>query len=347
MNPMASFRSICCLVALSVGPLISAQAPKESATPKLPKNMEPGLKPKNAVQLVYPFELATARVEGSATVHYYVSDDGTVSGVAVDKASKPEFGQAAVAAIEETVFEPEMGSDGLPIISRRQTITIPFGAAQMDAVLLEALKKPETVVIGARDVDGGLKPLSIVPPVFPEAVARRKTGSGSAQIEFFIDPSGAVRLPRIASATAPEFGWSAASAVLLYRFAPPLKDGKPALVKVSVPVAFQRPPLQPGMPVDSWDLDTEPSVIEQRPPIYPADLKRREVTGMVEVGFVVDETGKVTRTYVRYSTERGFEEPALAAVKGWRFKPAKKDGKPVAARMTVPMNFQLSRTPKK
>jgi TonB family protein len=347
MTPMTSLRWIGILAALFVGMIVSAQAPKQPAAPKLPGNMEQGLKAKNGVPLVYPYELAAERIEGSATLHYYVREDGAAVGIEVEKASRAEFGQAAVAALEETRFEPEMASDGLPTNSRRQFVTVPFAAAQIDAVLLDALKKPETVVIGAREVDGGLKPLLLAPPVFPEAAARRKIMSGSAQIEFLIDPSGAVRVPRIVSATAPEFGWSAASAVLLYRFAPPQKDGKPALVRVSVPVSFQRPAFQPGQPVDAWDMQSLPSVIEQKAPVFPADLKQRGVTGMVDVGFIVDERGMVARTYVLYSTERGFETPALEAVKNWKFKPAMRDGKPVAVRMAVPINFHLGRPPNK
>ena len=37
----------------------------------------------------------------------------------------------------------------------------------------------------------------------------------------------------------------------------------------------------------------------------------------------------------------GLDEKALGAVRQYRFKPALKDGKPVAVRITVSVNFRL------
>jgi protein TonB len=90
------------------------------------------------------------------------------------------------------------------------------------------------------------------------------------------------------------------------------------------------------------DLDTIPNPTLQVAPNYPADLKRKGVEGFVEVGFVVDENGMVQNARVLSSSQREFEQAALAAVSKWKFKPGKKGGKSVRTNMSVPINFHLN-----
>jgi len=60
-------------------------------------------------------------------------------------------------------------------------------------------------------------------------------------IEFIIDRDGRCRLPRVVSASQPEFGWAAAAAINQWVFAPPTKGGQPVDVKVNIPVDFPPP----------------------------------------------------------------------------------------------------------
>ncbi len=60
-------------------------------------------------------------------------------------------------------------------------------------------------------------------------------------LEVIVDRDGRVRLPHIRSATRPEFGWAAATAVSQWLFETPLKDGKPVDVRVVIPVKFTVP----------------------------------------------------------------------------------------------------------
>jgi len=56
----------------------------------------------------------------------------------------------------------------------------------------------------------------------------------------------------------------------------------------------------------------------------------------------IDETGKVSEhiTVLR-SLGSGLDEKAMEAVRQWRFKPALRDGKPVAVPATIEVNFRL------
>ena len=87
------------------------------------------------------------------------------------------------------------------------------------------------------------------------------------------------------------------------------------------------------------DLDQKPRVVYQPPPEYPAELRRRKLAGTVHVLFVVDERGRVKNPIVKKSTHPAFEQPALQAIRRWRFEPGRSGGKPVAFRMRVPITF--------
>ena len=79
--------------------------------------------------------------------------------------------------------------------------------------------------------------LSRRPPVYPSALA--DVGQpGEAMIEFYIDKNGDAQLPRIVSASAPEFGYAAAQAVATWRFEPPMQDGKAVIARAQIPVNF-------------------------------------------------------------------------------------------------------------
>ena len=75
------------------------------------------------------------------------------------------------------------------------------------------------------------------------------------------------------------------------------------------------------------------------PPTYPNALKTEGISGMVTVSLTVDEKGNVANVVVKKSTRPEFEQPAIDAVSRWKFEPAKKDGKPVAVQVVVPVKF--------
>lgn len=74
-------------------------------------------------------------------------------------------------------------------------------------------------------------------------------------------------------------------------------------------------------------------------PSYPEQLKDAGVSGVVVVRVVVDERGNVTNPVVEKSTNEAFNESAINAVAKWRFKPATQGGKPVSAKVAVPIKF--------
>ena len=88
------------------------------------------------------------------------------------------------------------------------------------------------------------------------------------------------------------------------------------------------------------DLDQKPRVVYQPAPIYPPELARKGLQGTVYVLFIIDKGGRARGLKVQKSTHPAFNNPALKAVKQWKFEPGKRKGKAVQFRMRVPITFQ-------
>lgn len=77
-------------------------------------------------------------------------------------------------------------------------------------------------------------------------------------------------------------------------------------------------------------------------PTYPRELREAGVSGVVMVKCMIDEQGNVAETTVVKSSNEKFDPPAVEALKKWKFKPARQDGKPVAIHVTIPIKFTVS-----
>jgi len=86
------------------------------------------------------------------------------------------------------------------------------------------------------------------------------------------------------------------------------------------------------------EVDQLPEPKKQVAPDIPSKLKG--VRALVRVGFLVDVKGEVVAPRISKSSNADFDEICLEAIKDWRFKPAKKDGEPVAIRLAVPFRFK-------
>lgn len=90
--------------------------------------------------------------------------------------------------------------------------------------------------------------------------------------------------------------------------------------------------------VSSSELDQKPRALYQPMPNLTASM-RKKAPGSVFVIFTVDETGKVVDPKVKTSSDPVFEAAALAAIKRWKFEPAKRNGRAVRFGYGVPMTF--------
>ena len=89
------------------------------------------------------------------------------------------------------------------------------------------------------------------------------------------------------------------------------------------------------------DFDVRPTPVKTPPPEYPTHLKQNGVSGVVALRVEIDETGAVTGCSVSKSSNAEFEQPAMNAVKNWKFKPAQKAGSPVKISLVIPIKFSI------
>lgn len=75
--------------------------------------------------------------------------------------------------------------------------------------------------------------------------------------------------------------------------------------------------------------------------VYPEALLKDQQQGNVLLIGRIDREGNVQNLRMIAASFQGFVEPALAAVRAWRFKPATRDGKPVEIAANVGVRFRL------
>jgi TonB family protein len=88
-------------------------------------------------------------------------------------------------------------------------------------------------------------------------------------------------------------------------------------------------------------FDKPPVAIYIAPAEFSDKARKAKVQGVVLVSTVIDEQGNPTDIKVVKSLGMGLDEKAIESVHRSRFQPATKDGVPIAARITMEVNFRL------
>jgi protein TonB len=131
-------------------------------------------------------------------------------------------------------------------------------------------------------------------------------------------------------------------ALIVLSFAVGLKAAEASKSQPAVPTKEPELPRLVVDPVYSLkEVDQPPVATSQPPVVYPRTLRTQRLEGSVDVGFVVSAKGTVQDPHAVSSTNEGFEQAAIDAVKKWKFKPAMKDGKPVNTKVLVTVTFSL------
>jgi len=77
-------------------------------------------------------------------------------------------------------------------------------------------------------------------------------------------------------------------------------------------------------------------------PRYPRESRRRREEGRVRLRLLVDATGRVGRVaLVESSGYERLDEAASGAARGWRFRPARRGERAIAAWVEIPVVFDL------
>ena len=129
--------------------------------------------------------------------------------------------------------------------------------------------------------------------------------------------------------------------------------------RTSSPTVYERPPPRPAIPTSASEeqgdegefmiVDEMPQLIGglarvQSQVVYPPSLIRAGIEGRVFVQFVVNVDGVPEDLVIVKSLHHELDEAALNAVAKARFEPGKKNGDPVAVKMSLPVTIRVPRS---
>jgi TonB family protein len=198
---------------------------------------------RRALWPVYPAALLRAGVTGTATLRAQLGAQGEVSAVELLGASHPDFGRAALVMMQAWQFEPP-GAAGARELTYEQRFALDkpaqSGVPASAARLIERLAQGGAGIAGAGELDGPLRPVLQVAPTAPPSL-RQARHAAQAVVTFFVDESGRVLLPELASSSQEDFGWAALTAVNQWRFEPPRRGGQPVVVRAQVALKVDAP----------------------------------------------------------------------------------------------------------
>jgi len=113
-----------------------------------------------------------------------------------------------------------------------------------------------------------------------------------------------------------------------------------------VPAPRPRPtpapaPVSAGPHLTEFGSATGPAFIRRVMPVYPERARRMGREGLVVLRLTIDARGNLVKVQVVEGPGYGFEDSALAAVKGSAFRPAMVKGEAVASIARLPIRFRL------
>ncbi len=97
------------------------------------------------------------------------------------------------------------------------------------------------------------------------------------------------------------------------------------------------------IPTDEYLVTSMPSVIAEIKIPYPAEARKAGIEGPVVLDLLIDVEGKVRAAELVSGPQESLNLAALEAVKNFRFRPARAEGRPVAVRIRYVYRFVLEK----
>lgn len=203
------------------------------------------------------------------------------------------------------------------------------------------------------DVALGL-PLEGKAPKYPKNAVDNKR-EGSVVLVLTVDDKGNVTNVSATSGDE-ELVKAAIKAVRDWKYAPYFLDGKVNHVTTTVIINFKldetgKPEISVSYkkPTSSIAGDifkvgsgvSAPKLLFSADPVYTEEARRQKYQGVCVLSLIVTPDGRTRDIHITRALGYGLNEKAIEAVSQWRFKPAMKDGQPVAVVVAVEVSFHL------
>jgi TonB family protein len=216
--------------------------------PKLPLQFQYDLQPYPYLTCpaVYPRDMLTRHIEGSATIAFAIDPMGRPRQFVVAEASRPEFGPPTIAMMATWRFTPPRRQHSPCWAAVRMTQVFDLadqdiGSDDNTKRIVKALTKdPCPILANLAQLDSApVARYNPAPLVTSAMIAGGQTAR--AVIEIVIDRDGGAQVPAIISASSEEFGWAAATAAARWQFTPPTSKGEPVDVFARIPFEIKAP----------------------------------------------------------------------------------------------------------
>ncbi len=152
------------------------------------------------------------------------------------------------------------------------------------------------------------------------------------RMKLSLDATGAITAAAPAGKATGNLLKAVEEALKEWKFAPARQAGQPVAAEIVVPVLCH------GMRRDVSN-SVPARTLETVRPEYPLAMRRFGLGGKVVIDFNVDVDGRVSKPVIFESDNPAFDEPALTALRQWRYQPATRDGKPVSTRVRQAIAF--------
>ena len=256
---------------------------------------------------------------GEVQLRIEINEFGFVTDARVSKSTNPLLNEPCLEALRRWRFQPAQ-KDGVAI-SASFILPFKFGNDTFD----------NTPGITARP-----KPRREVAPLVPDSLQHV---SGSVTIAVQLDNQGKITGTAVAKSSHEELNAATLSAVQQWEFSPAYVNGKAVPSSIYVPFEYVGRP----MPVES--VAPKPVVVDnselkplrQGSPNVPAALA--ELSGEVEIEFIVDSKGYVAEAKTLTATQPALGELARQTVLNWKFTPIVKNGVAVPVKVVQPIRF--------
>lgn len=322
-------------------PSANRQNPRPLGTPAAPE---------------YPLSLKRLGLNGEAQVSFVINKQGKVSDAVVLRTSHPLFGDAALGAVRKWKYSPVM-ENGEPV-EFPMTIPIAFQLGDSEQADKSRLLDKKTQEALPPQFRFDVAPRSHFDdvPMYPHELLPDKKLKGEVEVIVLIDEWGGVAEAKIRRATHPEFGQAMLAAVSRHKYEPALRNGRQTATLQVYRHTFNRDEnsnlsakslkllsleqKQSENIFSAEALDEQPKELSPLKLTTPMPLKRLGMTtGASEVEFLLDEDGRVHLPRAVSASSPEFGYAAVQAVAYRYFGLARKNGKPVTARLRIAVEF--------
>jgi TonB family protein len=311
---------------------------------------------------MFPFSMKMAGVGGRVDLEYTVDSQGRVTNPYVIASNNPWFERPAIEAVLKWQYTPgrKFGQAVDTRVRQQVVFTMESDSGNNRGEDLWRTVKPRDHDKLPLEIRWDKAPIPVASsyPVYP-LEALREGRKGRAVVRILVNPSGGIEVGKVIEASAPEFAGSALASIDAWQFKPARRGAEPCSALLQLEFEF-KPNQNSDVPVSDsmWGivrelgrkephifdldkLDAVPKALSRRPPVYPSALRKAGQPGEAVIEFFIDQSGDAQLPGIVSATTPEFGYAAAQAVATWRFEPPTKEGKPVIARVRIPVTFRL------